>query len=144
MQPCRTTTHLAASGALTLWTGQAWLDPVTSLLIVGFITWGTWGLLRQSMDLAMDAVPEGIDQAAVQAALAELPGVMEVHDLHIWGLSTTHTALTAHLVLLAPEPQPLDDACTMLRERFGIGHATIQVEDIDAAHACALRLDHVV
>ena len=132
------------SALLIRLTGWSWLDPVTSLLIVAVITAGTWSLLRQSVDLAMDAVPEGVDRPAVQAALAALPGVTEVHDLYIWGLSTTHTALTAHLVTEQPQPALVGRASSLLRERFGIGHATLQVETAEGAAACALRPDHVV
>ena len=127
------------SSALILWTGWLWLDPLTSLGIVVLITWSTWDVMRQSADLAMDAVPAGVDQAAVQAALEALPGVVEVHDLHIWGLSTTRTALTAHLVAASPDPALVHTACAMLRDRFGLDHATLQVEEGDAAFACALR-----
>ena len=132
------------AGALILLTGWQWVDPLTSLGIVAVITWGTWGLLRQSVNLAMDAVPDGIDRAAVQAALAALPGVTEVHDLHIWGLSTTRTALTAHLVLDRPDPALMPRACAMLHDRFGLDHATLQVEEAEAAMACALRPAEVV
>jgi len=132
------------AGLLIELTGWLWLDPATSLAIVAVITFGTWSLLRQSVDLAMDAVPDGLDRPAIHAALAGLPGVMEVHDLHIWGLSTTSTALTAHLVAEAPEPDLVGRACVLLRERFGIGHATLQLETTAGAAACALRPDHVI
>lgn len=132
------------AGALIQLTGWLWLDPVTSLVIVAVITWGTWGLLRQSVDLAMDAVPPGIDCLAVQAALAALPGVTEVHDLHIWGISTTRSALTAHLVLDRPNPALVPLACAMLHDRFGLDHATLQVEEGEAAAACALRPEGVI
>ena len=135
---------VVVSSALILWTGWLWLDPLTSLAIVALITWSTWGLLRQSVDLAMDAVPAGVDQAAVQAALEGLPGVVEVHDLHIWGLSTTRTALTAHLVLSRPDPALVQAACAMLHDRFGLDHATLQVEEGEAAMGCALRPAGVV
>jgi cobalt-zinc-cadmium efflux system protein len=107
-----------------------WLDPVLSLGIVAVILVGTWGLLRESADLAMDAVPAGIDPGAVREFLAGLPRVTEVHDLHIWGMSTTETALTAHLVMPPPPPDDcfFQDAAESLRERFGIGHATLQIE----------------
>jgi len=111
-------------------TGWLWLDPAISLLIALVILIGTWGLLRDSVNLAMDAVPEGVDTATVQRYLAELPGIREVHDLHIWGLSTTEVALTAHLV--KPDGKSVDallaDTCRELHERFGIEHATLQVE----------------
>ena len=89
-------------------------------------------------------MPDGIDQAAMQAALAGLPGVTEVHDLHIWGLSTTRTALTAHLVLDRPDPALVPRACAMLHDRFGLDHATLQVEEGEAAMGCALRQEGVV
>ena len=111
-------------------TGWMWLDPAISLFIVIVILIGTWGLLRDSVNLAMDAVPEGVDPATVRHYLAQLPGIQEVHDLHIWGLSTTEVALTAHLV--RPEAKSEDaliaDTCRELHERFGIEHATLQVE----------------
>ena len=135
---------VVVSGALILLTGWQWLDPLTSLGIVALITWSTWGLLRQGVDLAMDAVPAGVDQAAVQAALERLPGVMEVHDLHIWGLSTTRTALTAHLVLARHDPGLVQAGCAMLRDQFGLDHATLQVEEGEAAAECALRPAGVV
>ncbi len=119
-------------------TGWAWLDPVVSLAIVLAIAWGTWGLLRESLDLALDAVPRRIDPVRVEAWLAGLPGVHAVHDLHIWGMSTTEVALTVHLV--KPDAS-IDDALLAhihggLRERFGIGHATVQFELGDEAHPC--------
>jgi cobalt-zinc-cadmium efflux system protein len=127
-------------------TGWQWLDPVASLGIGTVITMGTWSLLRESLDLAMDAVPEGIDQAAVSACLAGLPGVVEVHDLHIWAMSTTETALTAHLV--CPEggmnDQLLAAAREELRARFRIDHATIQLEGGDPRYPCVLAPGNVV
>ena len=133
---------VVVSGGLVLWTGARWIDPVTSLLIVVAITWGTWGVLRQSVELAMDAVPRGVDRGAVEAALAGLPGVGEVHDLHIWALSTTQVALTAHLV--GSGPGVVAEACAMLRERFGIDHATLQWEAPEDAASCRLRPAEVV
>jgi cobalt-zinc-cadmium efflux system protein len=110
--------------------GWLWLDPALSLGIVAVILVGTWGLLRESANLAMDAVPAGIDPGAVRGFLANLPRVTEVHDLHIWGMSTTETALTAHLVMPPPPPDDCfyQNAAESLRERFGIGHATLQIE----------------
>jgi cobalt-zinc-cadmium efflux system protein len=133
---------VVVSGFIISRTGWAWLDPVTSLAIVAVIVFGTWGLLRDSVTMAMDAVPPSIDPAAVKGALSSLDGVARVHDLHIWPMSTTESALTAHLV--TPGGQPGDaflrDVCAMLRTRFGIEHATIQVE-IDEG-ACTLAGAH--
>ncbi len=125
-------------------TGWHWLDPAVSILIGIVIVWGTWSLLRESVNLAMDAVPAGIDPHAVEAYLAGLAGVQAVHDLHIWGMSTTEVALTAHLVM--PQP-PTDDkflheVSHELHEHFEIGHATIQIEHGDVE--CHLAPAHVV
>lgn len=89
---------VVAGGATILWTGWLWVDPALSLVLAAVIVAGTWSLLRDSLNRALHAVPEGIDQQAVRAYLASLPGVTEVHDLHIWAMSTTETALTVHLV----------------------------------------------
>lgn len=132
------------SGGLITLTGWLWIDPLTSLVLAVVITWSTWGLLRQSVALAMDAVPSGTDPDAIRTALATLPGVSEVHDLHIWGLSTTDTALTAHLVCATPDAALVEHACTLLQERFAIAHATIQVEPPDLAQRCRLRPAEVV
>ena len=86
------------AGATIYYTHWTWVDPVASLIIAGLIVWGTWGLLRESVKLSLSAVPENIDRAQVETYLRALPGVTEVHDLHIWPMSTTETALTAHLV----------------------------------------------
>jgi cobalt-zinc-cadmium efflux system protein len=126
-------------------TGWLWLDPVTSLAIAAVIAHGTWAALREAADLVMDAVPAGVSQRAVRDWLMALPGVTEVHDLHIWALSTTETALTAHLVYggEAEDRRPHDLAAE-LRHRFGIGHTTVQIEsDADAA-LCRLRPNDVV
>ncbi len=133
------------AGLLILLTGWVWLDPAVSLAIGVVIVATTWGLLREAIDLAMDAVPGSVAQDAVQDYLASVPGVLEVHDLHIWGLSTTQTALTAHLVCVDPSAErTLHDVTTELRDRFGIGHATLQIEtDIDA-ELCRLRPHDVV
>jgi cobalt-zinc-cadmium efflux system protein len=118
-------------------TGLGWIDPALSLVIAAVIVLGTWGLLRDSVDLAMDAAPRGIDVEEVRSWLAALPGVEGVGDLHIWAMSTTETALTAHLV----RPQNLEcdrflhDACEGLARRFNIGHCTLQVHT-DHAHDC--------
>ena len=133
------------AGLLILLTGWMWLDPIASLAIGIVIVATTWGLLRESIDLAMDAVPGGVAQEAVQDYLASVPGVLEVHDLHIWGLSTTQTALTAHLVCADPSAErSLHDVTTELRDRFGIGHATLQIETDTDAELCRLRPHDVV
>jgi len=113
-----------------IWITQAnWIDPAISIAVVLLILWGTWGLLRESLDLALDAAPRGIDVAKVRAFLAEQPGVIAVHDLHIWAMGATKPALTAHVV----RPEGADDAflsglAGALAQRFGIKHATIQIE----------------
>ncbi|MEN2711716.1 cation diffusion facilitator family transporter [Sphingomonas sp. NPDC092331] len=121
--------------ALMLLTGAEWIDPVVSLLIVVVILWSTWGLFTESLTMALQAVPKGIDSAAVEAALAELPGVSRVHDLHIWPMSTTEAALTAHLVM--PEGHPGDGFLIALQHRlahdFRIDHTTVQIELGDGA-----------
>lgn len=131
---------VVVTGLLIGLTGWLWLDPAVSLLLVALILWSTWGLARDSFDLALDAVPPGIDPDAVTAILAELDGVVEVHDLHIWGMSTTDVALTAHLVRPCGggEDAVLADATQKLRTRFGIAHATIQFERGLAIHPCEL------
>jgi cobalt-zinc-cadmium efflux system protein len=133
------------AGLLIRATGWHWLDALTSLAIAAAIVWGTWGLLRESLDLAMDAVPEGVSRNEVMDYLAAVPGVQEVHDLHIWGLSTTETALTAHLVCAdASADMKLHDVASELRDRFGIGHSTLQLETHADAAMCRLRPHHVV
>jgi cobalt-zinc-cadmium efflux system protein len=133
------------AGLVILYTGWFWLDPLTSLVIVGVIVWGTWSLLRDSLAMSVDAVPASIDPQAVRRYLLSCAGVTAVHDLHIWPLSTTDNALTAHLVL--PDGHPGDEflltTATELRQRFGIGHTTLQIE-ISEETACHLAPDHVV
>jgi cobalt-zinc-cadmium efflux system protein len=118
------------AGALMLWTGETWFDPIVSLVIAAVIVWGTWDLLRQSLALSLHGVPRGIDLAEVRNALRDLPGVAQVHHLHVWAMSTTETALTGHLVM--PQGHPgdafLKEAQRELKRRFGIGHATLQIE----------------
>ena len=136
---------VVVAGLLMRLTGWSWLDPLASIGIALVILIGTWSLLRELLDLAMDAVPNGVPRDEVLDYLASLPGVQEVHDLHIWGLSTTETALTAHLVCesLTAE-QSLHDVTTALRDRFGIGHSTVQIETDADAEMCRLRPQHVV
>jgi cobalt-zinc-cadmium efflux system protein len=149
-------THMAAdalvaagtvvAGAVILWTGWNWVDPLVSLVISVVIVAGTWSLLRDSINLSLDAVPGGIDRHEVETYLRGLPGIAAIHDLHIWGLSTTDAALTVHLVQQDGESAQalMPHIADEMRERFGIGHATIQLETPEAAEACRLRPDHVV
>lgn len=116
---------------LTIWaTGLGWIDPIVSLVIAALIFWQTWGLLRETVEMSLSAVPRHIDYDAVTTALAALPGVARVHDLHIWPMSTTEPVLTAHLVMSGRYPGDafLVDARAMLHDRFGIGHTTLQIE----------------
>lgn len=122
---------VVVAGVLILVTGATWIDPLVSLVIAVVILVGTWSLLTESLNLAVDAVPRGIDLREVHTALEDLPGVRAVHDLHIWALSTTETALTAHLV--RPSGGNDDDliqrASAMLERDFAIGHTTLQLEE---------------
>lgn len=129
---------VVVAGAVILRTGWMWIDPAVSIVVSVVILMGTWGLLKESVDLALDAVPEGIDPEVVLAFLTELPGVLEVHDLHIWAMSTTETALTAHLVMAtnACEPAFLANVGKELHDRFGIEHTTLQVEPPEAPDPC--------
>ena len=137
---------VALAGAGMLLTDWLWLDPAVSLVIVATIFVGTWGLLRDSVKLALHAAPESVDPGEVRGYLCALKGVAEVHDLHIWGMSTTETALTAHLVM--PAGHPGDDFIAHvvhdIEHRFRIGHVTLQIEMGTSANPCALAPDHVV
>ncbi|BBP00304.1 cation diffusion facilitator family transporter [Sulfuriferula nivalis] len=121
---------VAIAGVLMLWTGWLWLDPAISLLIAAAIMYGTWGLFKQSLKLALHAVPDAINPAKVLAYLQSLPEVQEVHDLHIWGMSTTENALTAHLVTPAGHPGDsfLAKIAEELSHHHSIQHATFQIE----------------
>lgn len=140
--------HMMADAAVSLgvvlaaiaikFTDWLWLDPVVSLVIAVIIGISTWGLLRESLNLALDAVPANIHPAEVEAYLAGLPGIEGVHDLHIWAMSTTEIALTVHLI----KPDAIIDDVLLaqinheLHERFGIQHTTVQFECGDTAHPC--------
>lgn len=132
------------AGALILLTGWYWLDSTVSLMIVLVIMLGAWGLLRQAMRLALSAVPAHIELPEVAAYLRLCPGVAEIHDLHIWGMSTTESALTVHLVM--PEGYPgdaiMDDIMCTLKIRFSIEHSTLQIEQGTTDHACVLHHVH--
>jgi len=132
---------VVVAGLVIAMTGLAWIDPVVSIGVALVILVGTWGLLRESLDLALDAVPRGVDPVAIEAALAALPGVIEVHDLHVWGASTSEVSLTAHLVT-GPEADRdavLAGAGATVRTRFGVVHSTIQIENAAEGRACMQR-----
>ncbi|CAH2907276.1 MAG: Cobalt/zinc/cadmium resistance protein CzcD [uncultured Paraburkholderia sp.] len=133
---------VAISGLVILYTNWSWLDPLMSLLVVAVVVYGTWGLLRDSVRLALNAVPSGVDVERIRDYLADQPGVEDVHDLHIWALSTTGNALSAHLVMPAGHPgdERLDGIVLVLRERFSMQHATLQVDLGTSDHRCAM--DH--
>jgi cobalt-zinc-cadmium efflux system protein len=118
------------AGLVILWTGQSWVDPAMSLAVAAVILWGSFGLLRESVGMSLMGVPQGIDVDEVEAALGGLAGVETVHDLHVWPLSTTETALTAHLVApgAGSTDALLEAARCMLHDRFHIGHCTLQIE----------------
>lgn len=147
--------HMAADAAVSLGvviaalligvTGWLWLDPLTSLLIAVVIAIGTWDVLRQSAGLALDRVPPGISTERLSARLLELPGVMEVHDLHVWPLSTTETAITAHLVCDGTTNHDLlHSAAHAMEHDFAIRHATFQLETAADAARCRLRPADIV
>lgn len=136
---------VVVAGLLILLIGWPWLDPAVSLALVAVIVWTTWGLLRDSVMMSLDAVPSGIKPAEVRAYLQALPGVKRIHDLHIWPMSTTEVALTCHLLM--PEGHPGDEfsvrTARELHAHFGIGHTTLQIE-VDEAIACVLEPEHLV
>jgi len=129
------------SGVAILFMQWYWLDPVISLMVVAVIIFNTWGLLRASVQLALSAVPSHIDIAAIEAFLRNQPGVTDVHDLHIWGLSTTESALTVHLVM--PDGYPgdpfMDSIRTILEARYAIHHSTLEIEQGTINHYCPVR-----
>lgn len=149
-------THMAAdalvqfgtvlAGVVILLTGWNRIDPLVSLVISVVIVVGTWSILRDAVNLSLDAVPQGIDPDLVQNYLKGLPDVVAVHDLHIWALSTTDSALTAHLVQKSnvAVPASLPDIAADIKSRFGIGHVTIQIETESMAGQCGLRSEAVI
>jgi cobalt-zinc-cadmium efflux system protein len=136
---------VVVAGIVILMTNWLWLDPAVSLVIAIVIIWGTWGLFRESLAMSLNAVPASVDATAVKRYLAELPGVSQVHDLHIWSMSTTETALTAHLVM--PDAAAGDDFLAgvsgEMMERFAIGHTTLQIERREDSD-CRQAPDNVV
>ena len=136
---------VVVTALLVVLTGQSWIDPLASLGIVAVVVAGTWRLGRDAVNLALDAVPGGIDAGQVEAALGAVPGVAEVHDLHVWALSTTVSAMTAHLVRVdsADADAIVRAACAAVRP-LGIAHATVQVETSGLARECGLRPAEVV
>ena len=136
---------VVVAGCMIFLTNWHWIDPAVSLAICAVIIWGAWGLLKDSIRMSLGAVPPGIEVGKVRAYLEQLPGVVQLHDLHIWPMSTTETALTCHLVM--PGGHPGDDFLMQtaheLAHRFSIGHATIQIETSETT-ACALAPEQVV
>ncbi|MFN2500121.1 MAG: cation diffusion facilitator family transporter [Pyrinomonadaceae bacterium] len=130
------------TGVAMIVTGWLWLDAVVSLVIVALIIYSTWGLLRDSLNLVLDAVPAGINMNDVKEYLASLPTCIDVHDLHVWGMSTTEAALTAHVVMAQTtcDDALLAQITNELHEKFGIEHATLQVEFGDPTYPCRCRL----
>ena len=133
---------VVATGGIYLYTGWTWLDPVTSIAIALVIIAGTWSLFRQSLHLLFDGVPEHVDLAAVDAWLREQPGVVDVHDLHVWAMSTTGIALTVHLVMPAGHPgdDELARVADELHRRFAVDHPTLQIDLAAQRHGCACPL----
>jgi len=136
---------VVVGAALIAVTGWMWIDPLVSLIIAVIIVWSTWGLMRDSMKMSLGAVPSNVIPADVRAYLLALPGVASIHDLHVWSLSTTQTALTCHLVM--PQGHPGDpflrDVAHELETRFAISHTTVQIECSEDL-ACSLAPDHVI
>ncbi|MEX2353601.1 MAG: cation diffusion facilitator family transporter [Gammaproteobacteria bacterium] len=128
------------AGALYLWQGWSWLDPVVSLLIALVIIAGTWSLFRRSLHLLFDGVPDNIDMDAIRQSLLDIRGVVDVHDLHVWAMSTSENALTAHLVIeneASGRDALLEQAINILHDRFHIQHAVLQQESSHYAGRCS-------
>jgi cobalt-zinc-cadmium efflux system protein len=132
---------VVVAGIVMLFTGWYWLDPLISIVIVGVIVLGTWGLLRESTQLALNAVPANIESEAIAAYLRRQSGVSDIHDLHIWGMSTTESALTVHLVMPSGYPGDafMDRVMQELKAQFSIHHSTLQIEQGTTDHACILH-----
>lgn len=135
---------VVGAGALYLWQGWTWIDPLASIAIAGVILVGTWGLFRQSLHLLFDGVPESIELAEVDALLRAQPGVIEIHDLHVWAMSTREIALTAHLVMPAGHPGDafFTSLADQLHRHFEITHPTLQIDLATSDHGCRPSLPH--
>ncbi|TWI52714.1 cobalt-zinc-cadmium efflux system protein [Pseudomonas duriflava] len=131
---------VVAAGLIIMVTGWQWIDPLLSLVIVAVILISTWSLLRDSVQLSLNAVPQQIDLTAIEAYLRNRPGVDDLHDLHVWGMSTTENALTVHLVI--PQGYPgdhfMDETMRTLKHDFAIYHSTLQIEQGSSHHTCPL------
>lgn len=136
---------VVVTGGLIMLTGWNWLDPVVSLVVSAAIVWGTWGLLSEAVNHSLDAVPAEIDPKKVSGFLASRPGVSSIHDLHVWAMSTTETALTCHLVMPTGHPGDrfLQEIYEQLHDKFAIAHPTLQIE-IGNDGTCKLAPDNVV
>ncbi|MDP4170758.1 MAG: cation diffusion facilitator family transporter [Bacillota bacterium] len=132
------------AGFVIIWTGWQWLDPLVSLVISIVILFGTWGLLKDSINLSLDAVPEGIEINKIKDYLSGLPTILDVHDLHVWGMSTTESALTVHLVRSEFEDNDelLQKLTKEMHDQFGIEHATIQIEK--GTFSCSLKPEDTI
>jgi len=132
------------TGIAIIYTGLQWLDPLISILISASIVYGTFGLLKESMSLSINAAPTGVDLEAIDAFLRSHPGIKDIHDLHVWALSTTENALTAHLVIPAGYPGDtfMDEITNVLRTQYLIHHSTLQVEQGTTDHHCFLHDTH--
>lgn len=136
---------VVVTGIIILYTGASWADPLASILISFAIVWSTWGLFRDAIRLSLQAVPAGIDMNALRSYLKNLTGIQGVHDLHVWPISTTDTALTVHLVMpILPQNDLSHRLAHEVQERFGISHATVQIERPDEARKCHLEPDEIV
>lgn len=135
---------VVVAGFVILWTGWQWLNPFVSLVISIVILIGTWGLLKESNNLSLDAVPEGIDIHKIKKYLSNLPTIIEVHDLHVWGMSTTDATLTVHLIRSEIEDNDklLQKLAKELHDQFGIEHATIQIEK--GTFSCTLQSESTI
>lgn len=136
---------VVVTGIIILYTGATWADPVASILISVAIVWSTWGLFRDAIRLSLQAVPAGIDMSAIRSYLRRLSGVESVHDLHVWPISTSATALTAHLVMpIMPQSDLSHVIAEEMQKQFKIAHATVQIELPQDAKKCHLEPDEVV